>query len=131
MLIKLLYILFIATADFFLYSMLNKTGKVGLTLLRSFWIVFLLVVILHTGIFKLEFLLPFEHFILIIQFLVELIIFHFIGNYFIAKTQRNTRLSPQVASYSVKMASFLFLKAAYILTFAVQCIFNLTRHYIR
>ncbi len=131
MLIKIIYVLFIALADFLLYSMLNKTGKVSSTLLWVFWTLFLLVVLLHTGLFKLDFLMPFDRFVMVVQFLVELIIFHFVGKYYINKTQRSTRLSPEVSSFSVKMASFIFLKAIYILVFIVQCIFILTENYTK
>jgi len=129
MLIKIIYILFVAVADFLLYSMLNKTGKVSSTLLWSFWAVFLLVIVLHTGLFKLDFLLPFDRFIMVIQFLVELIIFHFVGKYYINRTQKSTRLTPEVAGFAVKMASFIFLKGIYILVFIVQCMFILTQNY--
>jgi len=123
MFIKLIYILFIATADFLLYSVLNKTGKVSPKLLWSFVVIFLLVLLLHTGLFNLAFLMSFGHFLLVIQFLVELIIFHMVGKYYIKRTQTSTRLSPEVANFSIKMASFIFLKGIYILLFIVQCIF--------
>jgi len=129
MLIKIIYIIFIAVADFLLYSMLNKTGKVSSPLLWSFWIIFLLVVLLHTGLFKWDSLMPFDRFVMVIQFLVELVIFHFVGKYYINKTQRSTRLTPEVSGFAVKMASFIFLKAIYILVFIVQCIFILTENY--
>jgi hypothetical protein len=130
MTIQMLYIIFIATADLFLYSILNKTENVGSTSLFSFWLLFLLVVIFHTSLFKFNFLLPFQDFIMIIQFLVGLTAFHFVGKYYIAKIQRSTRLSQEVISYSVKIASFLFLKAVFILVFVVQCMFILTRDFI-
>jgi hypothetical protein len=127
MLIKIMYILFIAAADFCLYSILNKTGKVNSKLLWSFGVIFLVVVLLHAGLFNLSFLLPFGYFLLIIQFLAELMIFHIAGKYYINRTQRSTRLMPTVASFSIKMASFIFLKATYVLVFIVQCMFILVQ----
>jgi hypothetical protein len=129
MLIKIIYILFIAASDFLLYSMLNKTGKVSTTVQWSFWTTFLIVVLLHTGLFKLDFLMPLGHFLMVIQFLIELIIFHFVGKYYIYRTQNSTRLSVEVASFSIKIASFIFLKAIYILIFIVQCVFILVDMY--
>lgn len=125
MLIKIIYIVFIATSDFLLYSLLNKTGKVNMTWQWSFWTAFLVVVLLHTGLFKMGFLMPLGHFLLVIQFLIELMIFHFVGKYYIYRTQKSTRLSTEVANFSIKMASFIFLKAIYILIFIVQCVFIL------
>lgn len=122
---KIIYILFIAAADFLLYLSLNKTEKVSSKLLWSSWIIFLFIVVLHTGLIKLDFLLPPDRFIMMIQFLVELIVFHFVGRYYIRKTQKSTTLSPNIADFAAKMASFIFLKAIYIVVFIVQCMFIL------
>ncbi|PWG78464.1 hypothetical protein DDR33_21795 [Pararcticibacter amylolyticus] len=65
-------------------------------------------------------------FLLIVQFLVELVIFHYVGKYYIKRTERSTQLSEQIAKLSVKMASFIFLKAIYILVFIVQVMFILS-----
>jgi hypothetical protein len=129
MFIKIIYILFIAVADFFLFSMLNKTSKVKSSLLWSFWTLFSFVFLLHIGLFKLDFLMPFDHFFMVIQFLIELVIFHYVGKYYINKTKRSTRLTPEVSGFAANMASFIFLKAIYIFVFLVQSIFILTDNY--
>ena len=123
MLIKIIYILVVAIADFLLYSVLNKTGKVNSKLLWSFCGIFLLVLVLHIGLFNFGFLMSFRQFLLVSQFLVELIIFHFVGKYYINRTQKSTRLSGEVANFSIKMASFIYQKAIYVLIFIVQCVY--------
>ena len=125
--IKLIYIIFIGIADFTLYSILNEKYKINQKWLWFICSIFIIVTVLHAGLFGLNFLMPRGNFLLIAQFLIELFIFHLVGKYYIIKIKKSSRLSKEVANFSIKMASFIFLKAVYIIVFIVQCIFILTR----
>lgn len=123
MFIKLIYIFFTASTDFLLYNTLNKKNKVNSKIVWLYVITFLFVLVLHTGLFNLTFLMPIRHFLIVFQFLIELIVFHIVGKYYINRTQVSSRLSPKIANLSIKMASFIFLKGIYMILFIVQCIF--------
>jgi hypothetical protein len=125
MLIKLIYILFIATTDFFLYFVLNRPNKINAYLIWSFLIIFILVCLLHTNLVRPNFLLSLDSLLSVLQFLIGLIVFHFVGKYYINKIKRSTRLAPKVARGASKMASFIFQKAIYVMVFITQCMFIL------
>lgn len=127
MLVKLIYVLFFAAFNFVSYSKLNKTGKISPNL---FWIsilIFIVLVILHTGLFNWSFLMARQDFLLIAALLFVPVIVYIWFNFLVLKRIRRLNMSNErFRNTAIKIFSFFFLKFFYVMVFIAQCGFIFT-----
>lgn len=119
---NIVYLLFFAAANFIIYSVLNKTGKISNKILWSSGCVFLLFVLLHIIPLNLNFLMAGEYFFPSIFFLAVPIVVYLWFNYFVInRVQRLKGIGEQSLRFAIGLFSFFFLKFIYIIVFAMQC----------
>lgn len=124
--IKLIYLLFFGAAYFVLYSSLNGSFKINRKWLWWFGGIFVSFVALHIELFAVDFLMPRNIFFPMVLLLLVVILFHFIGRYFVGKTKKSNRLTEDVKAISIKMGFFVFLKAPFILGFILYSLIILS-----
>ncbi len=123
MLIKIIYIFLFAAFNFVIYSKLNKTGKINANLFWFFTLIFILFVILHTGLFNWYFLLSWKQFAPLLFFLSAPVLVYLWFNYFALKRiERLNMPNENFRNTAIKVFSFFFLKLFYVMIFIVQCV---------
>jgi len=127
MLIKIIYVLLFAAFNFVIYSKLNKTGKISSNL---FWLsvsIFIIVVILHTGLFNWSFLMTGRDFFPLVIFLFVPVIVHVWFNFLVLKRIERLNMSNEkFRNTAIKIFSFFFLKFFCVMVFISQCVFVFT-----
>jgi|ERR1051325_2501860 len=124
MLVKLIYILLFAAFNFVIYSKLNKTGKITPNLLWLFISIFIIFLILHTGLFNWSFLMDRKDFFPIVILLFGPVIVYLWFNFLVLKRIKRLNMSnEEFRNTAIKIFSFFFLKFFYVMVFIVQCAF--------
>jgi hypothetical protein len=119
----LIYLILFGTANFILYSFLNKLGIVSLKLSRIFLGAFIIFILLHLEAFKIQNLMPFDYLLLVCQFFISNWLFHSIGKWYINRTKASTILPEKGVQLIVRLTSIIFLKGMFIFTFILQSVF--------
>jgi hypothetical protein len=103
--------------------MLHKTGKISRKLFLLFVVIFIIIGLLHTKLFDIKYLMTFGRFLLVAQFTATIIIFHFIGTWFIGRTKKANQLPEQSIQLIVNLTNLIFLKGIYVFFFILQCMY--------
>ncbi len=120
---KLLYVLFFAAADFFIFSFLHKKGKLTNRHLWAFLAIFFVIGLLHSKLFEIPYLMALNQFLSITQFTATIVIFHFIGKWFISKMDKSDQLPEKSVHLIITLIDYIFLKGIYVFFFLLQCMF--------
>lgn len=120
MLIGIFYISMCGLANFIAYSLINKREYLNVKLISCFVIGIMILLLLHSGIIFPKIHLNNDIFLLVPQMVLISMVLNLFGKRSIRKTKNSKRLSDQVKSISVKMQTFIFTKAVYILLFITQ-----------
>ena len=124
MLVKIIYVLLFAIFNFVIYSKLNKTGKITPNLLWLFISIFIIFLILHTGLFNWSFLMDRKDFFPIVILLFGPVIVYLWFNFLVLKRIKRLNMSnEEFRNTAIKIFSFFFLKFFYVMVFIVQCAF--------
>jgi hypothetical protein len=125
-LLKGFYIVFFGCVDLILYSLLNQKGWVKKNQLMIYGTLFIIVVILHTGIVKIDFLMPKDSFFHCTVFLLLITIMHFFGLLGIKRIGNpNNRVSEEIKEMFRKFWAFCTMIIPYFFFFAIQCVYSL------
>src|SRR6185437_486370 len=76
-LVRLFYILFFGGADLILYSLLHQKNRISKQVIFCYTFLFVLISILHTGLFKISFLMPIGTFFTCLVYLLFILAMHF------------------------------------------------------
>ena len=126
MILGAFYILFLGLTDLIIYSLLNKKGWFSPLFLRVFFVVFLGVIILQTGLINIPFLMKWKDFLPLLILLIVPVLVHFWFNYWVIKRINSLNIkNEKFLNFALKLFSFFFLKAFYLIAFVCQCIFIL------
>jgi hypothetical protein len=124
MLVKIIYLLFFAVTDFVIYSILNKTGQVTKKQTLFFGLIFLIVIILHLGLFDSSILTPRKNFLaLSIGSFVPFLVYLWFKYLVTPRLDRMNGSNAGFLSSGKKVISFFFLNLIYVIVFIAQCTF--------
>jgi hypothetical protein len=121
MLTMLFYISFFAVTDFIIYAVLNQAGIINSKLWIGYGFIFLLVIVLHTGLFEIKFLMPFKNLFNLLLFSIIAVPFYFFGRYRIGRLKGSNRLSESLKPRACFYMSLVFQKLPILMIFIVQC----------
>lgn len=126
-LLKAFYILFFGCADLILYSLLHKKDWVNRNHVIIYSTIFLILAILHTGIIKLNFLMPKGGFFECCAFLLIITIMHFSGKRRIRRIDNpDNRVSQDIKDMFKKFGFYGTMIIPYFLFFIIQTLFAIT-----
>lgn len=120
---KAIYVIFFLIFDAALYYNLNHKNKVSP---KTFWLfigAYFIVALVHSGLFKLAFLMPFGNFLFVSQFWLQLLLFHFVGVWYIRMAEKSKLLTREAVELNVRLTRFIFLRAMYFIVFLLQLVF--------
>jgi len=124
MIIKIVYVAFFGLANLMLYIKLNKSKEIGAGLWWASLLVFLLFILIHLNFFAFRALLKWDDFFPLVTLFVAPVVVYYWYTYFVIKRINALKGPSESFLRSVlKVFSFLFLKAIYLIIFIVQCVF--------
>lgn len=119
--IKVLYILIFAAANFVIYLKLNKPESINKRQMMLILAFFCFFTVLHFDLFQLSYLIPFNHFaILLISLLYPIITSVWYNFYVVKRIDRLQIKNERFLKIAKKIFSFVFLKLVYFMAFFVQ-----------
>ena len=121
-----IYIFFFLFLDVIIYLYLHKIIFMDKKTISILVIVFAAIVMLHIQTLGSNWL-SFKQFMLLTQFLISLIIFHYVGQWYMIKIQLSTIFPPQSIQLQKKLIRVVFMNAIYLLVFFLQCVFIINR----
>ena len=78
-LLRLFYVLFFGGADLILYSLLHQKNWINKRLIFCYIFLVIVISILHTGLFKISFLMPADTFFTCLAYSLVIVFMHFFG----------------------------------------------------
>jgi len=123
-LLKILYILFFACADVILYSFLHKKAWVTKNQAIIYSVIVIVAVILHTGLIKINYLMPIEDFVKwTFMPLLIIALMHFLGIYSTKRMNNpNIKANEDLKDLIIKCWSFFTTTMPYFFFFFGQCL---------
>jgi hypothetical protein len=121
-LLRFFYILFFGCSDLILYSLLHQKNWISKHVIFYYIFLIILVSVLHTGLFKISFLMPIETFFQCLAYLLIILAMHFFG---IRSTRRlynpANRVNVEIKDAFAKYWQFMTMTIPYFFFFLIQC----------